>query len=147
MRRILVFSLLLFMSLWITEQTMAQKTTGCNPKACGPEDTKTGEAKVITNLRDDLGQLKEQMINQKKYVFDTSILQSEIKKGKSDAESLLILALEVSHVENELRSQLGSAWTLSSTGKQLDNRAQQLAYLRAKVKDMRGLLEKQLQRG
>ncbi|MGB0523319.1 MAG: hypothetical protein ACPGJS_10195 [Flammeovirgaceae bacterium] len=145
MRRMIIFSMLVLMSIWVSDQAIAQKTTGCNPKACGPHDTKTSEAKVITNLRDDLGQLKVEMTDQKKFVFSTRITNTKTQKGKSDEESLLILALEIAQVENELRDKVkGVNWENMPHETLPANRAKQVAYLSHKVKSLKNVLIQQL---
>jgi hypothetical protein len=73
----------------------------CDKKSCGPEGTKTEEARVITSLRADLQAVISKM-SQSGISFEKEISQMEITKGANDDESLLFISQAASTIRYEL---------------------------------------------
>ena len=89
-----IFALSLFM---ITLAGHAQKNTkGCNPSACKPGNTKVEEALVITELRNSLVLIKQDLEG-RIMIDDTSVLP-----GHDETHSLEIMTNEVNQLEKLL---------------------------------------------
>jgi hypothetical protein len=73
----------------------------CDKKSCGPEGTKTEEARVISSLRADLQAVVNKM-SQSGISFEREISQMEITKGANDDESLLFISQAASAIRYEL---------------------------------------------
>jgi hypothetical protein len=65
----------------------AQSSPACSPKACGPENTKTKEAKVITDMRTQLEIIVDQLAQKENYL-DIEITKKQLSPGDNDDESL-----------------------------------------------------------
>jgi hypothetical protein len=85
----------------------------CDKKSCGPEGTKTEEARVITSLRADLQAVVNKM-SQSSVSFEKEISQMEITKGANDDESLLFISQAASTIRYELLSKVEPAKIISS---------------------------------
>ncbi|ELR70216.1 hypothetical protein C900_03901 [Fulvivirga imtechensis AK7] len=94
----------LLMTLTIS-QGFAQLKTGCEPKSCGPDNTKVAEAKVITELRSELETVIMSMKNSSIF-FSTEITSFEVPAGSSDDESVLFIAQAAAVVRAELVERL-----------------------------------------
>jgi hypothetical protein len=82
-----------------------EKKQGCNPSSCGPGDTKTGEAKVITSMRSDLQSVIDKMAKSDKG-FSQNVTGLQIESGANDDESLLFIYQSASLVRTELITKL-----------------------------------------
>lgn len=87
------------------ESAMAQSKPGCDPKSCGPDNTKVEEAKVITDLRDQLQSAINKM-GSSSYAFDKGIKTYQIPKGSSDDESVLFISQTITCVKRHLKATL-----------------------------------------
>ena len=81
MNRILGITFLLAIAF---SQATAQEKPGCNPKACKPGNTKTGEAVAITQLRENMTILQKNW-NRKN---PQQPLQMDLTPGSGDQQSL-----------------------------------------------------------
>lgn len=115
----------------------AETTSGCTPSNCRGATTKFGEAKVITELRTNLIELKAEMEKSESLKFDARSFDIHGIVGESDEESLDIIVKEVKIVEEELSEKLDfnpEAFELP------DNSAKQVAYLDERIEELKELL-------
>jgi len=82
-----------------SNSTEAETTSGCNPSSCRGAKTKFGEAKVVSNLRLNLIELKGEMETYKKVEFPQRSYDIHGIVGETDEESLAIIEKEVKIVE------------------------------------------------
>ncbi|UTW63100.1 hypothetical protein KFE98_02790 [bacterium SCSIO 12741] len=108
----------------------AESTSGCNPSNCRGAQTKFGEAKVITSLRDDLIALKAEMEKSTDPKFDERSYTIHDIVGESDDESLKIIAREVQVVEKELSSKMK---VKVDAFEMPEEKAQQVQYLKGRI--------------
>lgn len=112
-------------------------TSGCTPSNCRGAKTKFGEAKVITDLRLNLIELKAEMEKSESPNFEAKSYDIHGIVGDSDKESLDILVKEVQIVEEELSNKLNfnpAQFELP------DNSAKQVAYLDERIDELKELL-------
>jgi len=120
-----------------TDTTLAESTSGCSPSQCRGAQTKFGEAKVISSLRENLIELKAIMEKSSEITFDAKSYDIHDIVGENDDESLEIIANEVKVVEKEFSEKLNfsaSAFTLP------ENKAKQVAYLSSRLEALKKLL-------
>lgn len=134
---------MLFFGLLTTHGVNAQeadkptKTVGCKPSSCRGAKTKFGEAKVITEMRENLIALKAAMEKSTAGNFDARSYDMANIVGESDEESLEIIVREVKLIENEFSKKLNSTFkSFALPG----NKAQQVKYLIGRIESLRGLL-------
>ncbi len=77
------------------------KTSGCKPSSCRGAQTKFGEAKAITLLRQELISLKARMEQSSNPIFTPRSYDIHGIVGVTDEESLQIIAEEVKIIEQE----------------------------------------------
>lgn len=114
-----------------------ESTSGCSPSACRGAKTKFGEAKVISNLRLDLIDLKAGMEKSVVHTFDTRSYDIHGIIGKTDDESLDIIIMEVKIVEKEIAEKLNKKLAVFQLP---ENKAKQIQYLTNRIKGLRALL-------
>lgn len=116
--------------------TATASTSGCTPSNCKGAQTKFGEAKVITDLREDLIAIKAEMESSTTPTFDPKTYDIHGIVGGSDDESLEIIVEHLRLVENALSDKLEfepAAWVMP------DNRAKQVAYLGSRMQELKQL--------
>lgn len=121
-------------------ETSAKKsdaTSGCAPSACRGSKTKFGEAKVISNLRLNLIALKAEIEKSKKPSFDSRTYDIHGIVGKTDDESIQIIAKEVKIIEKVFSSKLNHKVLAFSLP---ENKAKQVSYLDHRIKDLKNTL-------
>lgn len=112
----------------------AQSTPGCKPSACRGAKTKYGEAKVITNLRESLIDVKAEMEQSSKPKFSARSYDIHDILGESDDESLKIIIREVKIMEKELKTKVSynaGSFELPSS------KAKQIQYLQTRIERMK----------
>ena len=112
-----------------------EKKPGCNPSSCGPGDTKTGEAKVITSMRSDLQSVIDKMAKSGKG-FSQDVTNLQIEAGANDDESLLLIYQSATFIKTELASKLQADELLltETTMKPATNKQQLVASLQKEIK-------------
>ena len=111
-------------------------TSGCTPSSCRGATTKFGEAKVISDLRQDLIAIKAEMENSEDHAFDPMSYDIHGIVGSSDDESLEIIAKQLKIVEDEVSDKLAyepSVWDVP------ENKAKQVAFLDDRIQDLKQL--------
>ena len=83
-------------------QSKTGANSGCTPSACRGAKTKFGEAKVISELRLSLIDLKSKMESHKAITFNPRSYSVHGIIGKSDDESLQIIRDEIAIMEKEI---------------------------------------------
>lgn len=124
-----------------TNHTVAQETNSekkeeseaCNPTKCRGSQTKFGEAKVITELRSNLVELKKSMSTSAKAKFNTQPYNMNDIVGKTDDESLQIIIREIRSIESVFTDKLGKAFSPFSLP---DNKAKQIKYLQDRIQGL-----------
>ncbi len=120
-----------------SSKAQAGSTSGCSPSACRGAKTKFGEAKVISDLRLSLIDLKTDMEKSTRPKFDAASYDIHGIVGESDEESLAILVKEVQLVEMAFAEKLNHqarAFVLP------DSKAKQVKYLNTRIAQLKGLL-------
>ena len=128
-------------AIWVTVLFNAatlvaqEKKPGCNPSSCGPGDTKTGEAKVITSMRSDLQSVIDKMAKSGKG-FSQDVTNLQIEAGANDDESLLLIYQSATFIKTELASKLQADELLltETTMKPATNKQQLVASLQKEIK-------------
>jgi hypothetical protein len=105
MIRKLKSALPVFLVLFMAVSAMGQSKPGCEPQSCGPGNTKVSEAKVITDLRNEL-QGVITLMSKSSVGFSKAVTTFEIASGESDDESVLILSQTASFIRAELMAKL-----------------------------------------
>ncbi|WP_106790783.1 hypothetical protein [Aquimarina sp. Aq78] len=121
----------------IAASDTAKTTSGCSPSSCRGAKTKFGEAKIISNLRNNLIALKSEMEQSKKPVFETRSYDIHQIVGKSDDESLKIIARELNIIEKDFANKtqfMPLVFTLP------ENKAKQITYLDNRIEVLKKLL-------
>lgn len=142
-RQLAKLALILLLSPLAMPQLLAQEKPGCEPKSCGPENTKTEEAKVITELRQELQEVITKMATSP-LKFDAEITAFKIEKGSSDDESVLIIAQTSSAVLSELRSKVPSTKVVAELKNYQSKPGASKQKLMANLKKEVSLLSKQV---
>lgn len=93
--------------LGIANSISAQSKPGCDPKSCGPDNTKVAEARVITDLRAKL-QASIVALGKSSLSFSPELVKFTIPKGTSDDESLLFITQAAAKVKAELLARVPS---------------------------------------
>ena len=117
--------------------TAKEATSGCAPSACRGAQTKFGEAKVITNLRSSLVDLKADMEKSTNPAFEARSYDIHGIVGDTDDESLGIIIRELKVVEKAFAEKLNhdpSEFSLP------ENKAKQVKYLNARISELKKLL-------
>ena len=83
-------------------KTAKESTSGCTPSQCRGAKTKFGEAKVISELRSNLIDLKSMMENYKDHKFSNQAITVHDIVGETDDESLDIVANHLAIIESEI---------------------------------------------
>ena len=117
--------------------TVGESTSGCSPTACRGAKTKFGEAKVISNLRLELIDLKAGMEKSLVPAFEARSYDIHGIVGETDEESLSIIIKEVKIVEKEITVKLNHKPTIF---KLPENKAKQIQYLSKRIKGLKALL-------
>lgn len=115
----------------------AETTSGCSPTSCRGAKTKFGEAKVISNLRLALIDLKADMEKSVVPSFASHAYDIHGIVGKTDDESLEIIINEVKIVEEEMVAKLNHK---PSPFQLPENKAKQIQYLTNRIKGLKALL-------
>ena len=132
----IIAAYLITMFLGFPIEIFAQEKPSCSPKSCGPENTKTAEAKVITNMRNDL-QTAIGALDKTDVDLSEQLTNRQIAKGSSDDESLLIIYQTVISVRSELTSKIESEKILPALKEPLmptSNKQQLVANLKTEIK-------------
>ncbi len=85
-------------------KNVTETTSGCTPSNCRGFKTKFGEAKIISELRQNLIALKAKMENYKPYKFSNQAITVHGIVGETDDESLTIVSNHVAVIELEIYS-------------------------------------------
>ncbi|WP_299554539.1 hypothetical protein [Seonamhaeicola sp.] len=115
----------------------AKATSGCSPSECRGAKTKFGEAKVITELRQDLIALKADMEQSKQPMFDQRSYDVRGIIGASDDESIEIIVRELRVIEKAFADMLDYK---AMAFKLPENKAKQVVYLSERIKSLKRLL-------
>jgi hypothetical protein len=117
----------------------------CDKSSCGPEGTKTGEAKAITTLRSDLEAVITKM-SQSSVAFDKNVATMKVAKGGTDDECLLYISQAVNSVRHELVSKLDPSKLIASLKKYepavVSNKQQMMASLKKEIEILANQAEK-----
>lgn len=110
------------------------ETSGCSPSACRGAKTKFGEAKVISNLRLGLIDLKASMEQSKKTKFSARSYDIHGIIGDTDEESIQLIAREVKIVEKEFAKELA----YKTVAFQLPvSKSKQVVYLKNRIQKLK----------
>lgn len=112
-------------------------TSGCSPSGCRGAKTKMGEAKVISNLRLNLIDLKAEMETSKQPKFDARSYDIHDIIGKTDDESLKLIIKEIKIVESAFNKELNYSAEAFQLPK---NKAKQIKYLTDRIKTLKDVL-------
>ena len=112
-------------------------TSGCTPSACRGAKTKFGEAKVISQLRLDLIDLKGEMETSKDPSFAERSYDINGIIGNTDAESIEIIINEVKIIEDEFAEKLNYEATAFELP---DNKAKQIDFLSTRIQTLKKLI-------
>ena len=146
LKKILLLSTLLFgISFGVYKMFFASpccsadtaQTSGCTPSNCRGATTKFGEAKVISELRLNLIDLKAEMENSESPAFDEKAYDIHGIVGESDEESLEIIVEAVKVVEDAFAQKMNhqvAALQLPA------NKAKQVEYLNKRIEGLKKLL-------
>ncbi|SMD34896.1 hypothetical protein SAMN04488029_2240 [Reichenbachiella faecimaris] len=111
MRKILLSLLIIGATV---STSFSQTNKSCDPKACGPNNTKVGEAKVITKLRGEVSEVKTLIGAAKIEMKEAAISHSALKhlpldiENNSEDATLLILYMDVACMRQTLNLAAGS---------------------------------------
>lgn len=119
------------------ESNTAVTNSGCTPSACRGAKTKFGEAKVISDLRLSLIDLKSKMENHSSISFNPRSYDIHRIIGETDDESLQIIKTEIEIIERELSQKLKLQFTENVYP---ESKAKQVSMLKAKLSDLVKLL-------
>jgi len=112
-------------------------TSGCTPSNCRGAKTKFGEAKVISDLRVDLIELKAELEKSETVAFDQRSYDIHGIVGDSDDESLEIIVEEVKIVEEEIIEKLDQQLAAFELP---ENKAKQIQYLHGRIESLHEVL-------
>ena len=96
----LKFTFLVLFVVMAADQGWSQSKSGCEPKSCGPDNTKISEARVVTELRSELQSVITSMAGSS-VLFSPVVTSFEIARGSSDDESVLFIAQAAAFVRAE----------------------------------------------
>ena len=114
--------------------TATTETSGCSPSNCRGAQTKFGEAKVITTLRESLVSLKADMELSTEPVFDKRTYDIHGIVGESDEQSLQIIVAEVKLIEKYFSENLNKSARKFKLPK---NKAKQVAYVGVRIDELK----------
>jgi hypothetical protein len=100
-----LFFLIILAGSFILATAQSTDKASCDKTACGPEGTKTAEAKSITTLRSDLEAVITKM-SKSSLPFDKNISTMRVTKGNTDDECLLYIAQAATTIRYELVSKV-----------------------------------------
>jgi len=136
-KKTLVYTFSALIALSISASAQSDLKPACNPKSCGPESTKTEEAKVISGMRNDL-QMAVGKLAKLKIGSNQGWSNTKISKGENDDESLLFIYQTAFSVHAELLAKLDSEKLLpefkSYNWEPIGNKQQLVAILRKEIK-------------
>lgn len=113
-------------------------TSGCTPSNCRGAQTKFGEAKVISDLRINLIELKAELEKSESITFDPRSYDIHGIIGESDDESIEIIINEVKIVEEEFEEKLKQEFAAFELP---DNKAKQIQYLNSRIELLQQVLQ------
>ncbi|PRX56306.1 hypothetical protein CLV81_0301 [Flagellimonas meridianipacifica] len=108
--------------------------SGCTLSACRGAKTKFGEAKIITDLRLSLIDLKSMMENHEGISFDPRSYDIHGIVGETDEESLQIIKDEIEIIQKEFSEKLNKQLTKVDFPK---NKAKQVSLLQSRLSDLK----------
>ncbi len=114
-----------------------ESTSGCLPSACRGAKTKYGEAKVITQLRTDLIELKAGMEKSKSPSFDAKSYDIHGIVGNTDDESLDIIVREIQVVEKAFAEKANYNAPKFALP---ESKAKKVQYLSQRIQELKGHL-------
>ncbi len=114
-----------------------ETTSGCTPSNCRGAKTKFGEAKVISDLRLNLIDLKSELESSNDVTFDPRAYDIHGIIGDNDDESLEIIVKEVKIVEEEIIQKLDQQLAAFELP---ENKAKQIQYLNGRIKSLQEVL-------
>lgn len=117
--------------------SIEEKTPGCTPSACRGAQTKFGEAKVISELRKQLIDLKAKMEVSVTHAFEERTYSVHRLLGKTDEESLQIIAEEVKIIENAFLKAMDADFPVITA---TENRAKMVQALKLRIEQLVQLL-------
>ncbi|NAS12195.1 hypothetical protein [Poritiphilus flavus] len=117
--------------------TAASTNSGCKPSACRGAKTKFGEARVISDLRLSLIEVKSKMENHSSISFSPRSYDIHSIIGETDDESLSIIKNEIEIIERELSQKLKVQFTEQAYP---ERKARLVSTLRARISDLAKLL-------
>lgn len=117
---------------------VAESTSGCTPSNCRGAKTKFGEAKVISDLRINLIDLKSELEKSETVEFNPRSYDIHDIIGNTDDESLEIIVNEVKIVEEELVNKLNQQFASFELP---DNKAKQIQYLNSRIESLQEALK------
>lgn len=117
--------------------SVEQKTPGCTPSACRGAQTKFGEAKVISDLRKQLIDLKSQLEVSVIHTFDERTYSVHGLLGETDEESLQIITKEVKIIENAFSKLMDTQFPAIDAA---ENKAKTVQALKLRIEQLQGLL-------
>lgn len=115
-----------------------ETTSGCTPSNCRGAQTKFGEAKVISELRINLIELKADLEKSKPITFEPRSYDIHDIIGDNDDESLEKIVAEIKIVENEFVDKLNYK---VNTLELPDNKAKKIQYLTQRIESLRSALQ------
>lgn len=118
--------------------TTAESTSGCTPSNCRGAQTKFGEAKVISELRVNLIELKAELEKSDSPTFAPRSYDIHDIIGDTDEESLEKIVEEVKIVEGEFVDKLNQKFAEFELP---DNKAKQIQYLSSRIELLQEVLE------
>jgi hypothetical protein len=131
-----LFMLLTFVGVSFLSFAQTGDKPACDKTSCGPEGTKTAEAKSITTLRSDLETVITKMAKST-VPFDKNVSSMKITKGSTDDECLLYISQAATSVRHELVSKLEPSKLIPSLKKYepiiASNKQQMMASLKKEI--------------
>lgn len=115
----------------------AEATSGCTPSNCRGAKTKFGEAKVISDLRLNLIDLKAELEKSEAVAFNPRSYDIHDIVGHDDDESLELIVTEVKIVEEEIADKLNQQLASFELP---DNKAKQIQYLNGRIESLQQAL-------
>lgn len=113
-------------------------TSGCTPSNCRGAQTKFGEAKVISELRINLIELKAELEKSESIAFNPRSYDIHGIIGDTDDESIEKIVEEVKIVEEEFTNKLNQEFTAFELP---DNKAKKIQYLNGRIELLHQVLE------
>jgi len=113
-------------------------TSGCTPSNCRGAQTKFGEAKVITDLRVNLIELKSELEKSTNVEFNPRSYDIHGIVGDSDDQSIEIIVKEVKIVEDEIVDKLNQKVVAFELP---ENKAKQIQYLNGRIESLQQALK------